>query len=236
MSVGREDMLRELELLPVWRARVPVAGSVPSATQVESEALVPIEVTAAPLVAPGLESVPPQVNAEPEMLPALQEVQPEAPLQAHESHLNNIELADAVAPQTLLPHPELPQPIVEPLIQTPWLLYCPHANDAQTQLLLQNIVRALQLPLEDVVLHQQTVRMAQVKTRFCVLFGLHEANQFLGASFMDMAAVRGQVHTYDDLMVVVTHPPQAMLENPLLKREVWQDICLLLAKNAEVAT
>ena len=137
------------------------------------------------------------------------------------------------------PLPEVNEPLtevaVELLVQTPWLLYCPQAEDAQSQQLLQNILRALQLPLEVVTLYQQQLVSAQVGSRFCVLFGLDAANRFLAADHLEIAAVRGKMLTDGDRQVVVTHHPQTMLENPLLKREVWQDLCLLLAKYAEVA-
>jgi len=86
-----------------------------------------------------------------------------------------------------------------------------------------------------VTLYQQQLVPAQVSSRFCVLFGLDAANRFLAADHLEIAAVRGKMLTDGDRLVVVTHHPQAMLENPLLKREVWQDLCLLLAKYAEVA-
>ena len=38
MSLNREDMLRELELLPVWRARLPALASLHATTVVEAVA------------------------------------------------------------------------------------------------------------------------------------------------------------------------------------------------------
>lgn len=219
MSLGREDILRELELLPVWRARSPAPASLSPVTitapvsVVEAEVEVVIEATT-PIVEPVVASV-----SEP--------MEMAAPI-AHTQQ----------TPSEVLPEFEADSPAValEPLVQTPWLLYCPQADDAQSQQLLQNIMRALQLPLEEVSLYQQPLQLTQVNTRFCVLFGLAQANQFLATEYAQMAAVRGQILPYGDMMVVITHHPQAMLENPLLKREVWQDLCLLLAKNTDVAT
>ncbi|WP_370583275.1 hypothetical protein [Methylophilus sp. QUAN] len=215
MSLNREDMLRELELLPVWRARVPAPTSLQAATVVEAVATplvaeVAVEVVAEPVV----EAVTPEV------------VELEVPV--------SIEFEQA--PQAPLPEVnEPPEVAVELLVQTPWLLYCSQTEDAQSQQLLQNILRALQLPLEVVTLYQQQLVSAQVDSRFCVLFGLDAANRFLAADHLEIAAVRGKILTDGDRQVVVTHHPQAMLENSLLKREVWQDLCLLLAKYAEVA-
>lgn len=213
MSLNREDMLRELELLPVWRARLPAPASLQAATVVEP--------VATPLVA----EVAVEVVAEPVAEAAVPEVVGlEVPV--------SIEFEQAPLPEVNEPLTEV---AVELLVQTPWLLYCPQAEDAQGQQLLQNILRALQLPLEMVTLYQQRLVSAQVGSRFCVLFGLDAANRFLAADHLEIAAVRGKILTDSDRQVVVTHHPQAMLENPLLKREVWQDLCLLLAKYAEVA-
>lgn len=215
MSLSREDMLRELELLPVWRARLPAPANLSPVTI--AEPVVTLETataaTAAPVPVPVVETVPEVLNIEASLAERLQ-----VPLGA--------------SPE--LSEPNLPEAAAEPLVQTPWLLYCPHASDAPSQQLLQNIWRALQLPLEEVSLYQQPLQLTQVNTRFCVLFGLEQANQFLATNHAKIAAVRGQILTYGDMLVVITHHPQAMLENSLLKREVWQDVCLLLARHAAV--
>lgn len=208
MSLTREDMLRELELLPAWRVRMPASPNLSSATIAEPtttmEVTIAVAVESSP--EPVVETVAEVVatEASPDALPALEA-------------------------------PNVPVVVAEPLVQTPWLLYCPSASDAASQPLLQNILRALQLPLEDVSLYQQRLHMTQVKTRFCVLFGLEQANQFLAAEHAEISTVRGQVLTYGEMMVVITHHPHAMLENPALKKEVWQDLCLLLAKHREAA-
>jgi len=216
VSLSREDMLRELELLPVWRARLPAPASLSPVAIAEPVVTLEaaIEATAAPVSAPVVEAETEVLNIEASLAERLQ-----VPLDA--------------SPE--VKEPSLPEVAAEPLVQTPWLLYCPHASDAPSQQLLQNILRALQLPLEEVSLYQQPLQLTQVNTRFCVLFGLEHANQFLATNYAEMAAIRGQILTYGDMMVVVTHHPQAMLENPLLKREVWQDLCLLLARHAAVA-
>lgn len=207
MSVTREDMLRELELLPVWRLRSPMAETLPSANLPETTVIAAPEVVAMPAV----EVVEVSVDVVAGALVA----------EADAATVAEIKMAD-IAP--------------EPMLQSPWLLYCPQAGDAQSQQLLQNIMRALQLPAEDVVLHQQTISLSQVKTRFGVLFGLDAANQLLASDHRELATVRGQLLTHGDMTYVITHHPRAMLENPLLKKEVWQDLCLLLAqKDVEIA-
>jgi len=201
MSLTREDMLRELELLPVWRLRSPLAETLLQPSVPEKAPSIETQVVAMPVVE--VSAVSAEVVAE---APAIQEDAPAL-----------IEI-------------NVPDIATEPLLQSPWLLYCPQAGDAPSQQLLQNIVRALRLPAGEVVLHQQIVSLDQVKTRFCVLFGLEAANQFLNAEHRELVSVRGQLHTQGNMAYVITHDPRAMLETPQLKKEVWQDLCLLLAQ------
>lgn len=205
MSLTREDILRELELLPAWRPRMPeVAHVIPL---VEKPSGTP---AAKPLVDADSMPVAEVTPAEAESTPLLPD--PQLNESAAIVETNIIEM------------------ISEPLIQSPWLLLCPPASDDASQALLQNILRALKLPVEDVVLHQHAISSAQVQSRFCVLFGLETANHFLGTTHADIASVRGQLLAHGDMRYVITHPPQAMLAQPALKKETWHDLCLLLAE------
>lgn len=215
--VTREDMLRELELLPVWRLRAPMAEALPVPSLPEQTTLT-------------------QPNASSESIAPAESMTLGEPIavEASTAYVEQVVAAEPVGIQTPevsaaedLPMPELSP---EPLVESPWFLYAPQAGDATSQSLLQNIVRALQLPAEEVALHQQALSVQQVKARFAVLFGLEAANQFLGTTHPALAAVRGQLFTHGDMRYVITHGPGAMLENPQLKREVWHDLCLLLAQ------
>lgn len=247
MTVTREDMLRELELLPVWRLRAPLAEalSVPTLPEqttltqpnASSESISPAESMTL------VESMAVEVS-----IAHVEQVVAAEPVVTHVPEVAASPMVDAkvevVAEALVIQAPEvsaaeglpMAESSPEPLVQSPWFLYSPQAGDAGSQSLLQNIVRALQLPVEEVALQQQAVSLQQVKARFGVLFGLDAANQFLGTAHRELAAVRGQLLTHGDMRYVITHGPSAMLENPQLKREVWHDLCLLLAqKNASSA-
>lgn len=230
MSLTREDMLRELELLPVWRLRASIAaGSVPdtavlvAATAVTepqpaqtAEILPETVVVATAVVAEPVIVEPAMIEPgmiEPTVVPAVAE-ELAAPPSATIEVSAEIAAAEVVSP---------------PLVTTPWLILCPSASDAAAQQLLQNIVQALKLPPETLHVSEQALQASQVQSRFCVLFGLQAANTFLGSSHADIDAVRGRLLTHADASYVVTHHPQAMLENPLLKKQVWHDLCLLLS-------
>jgi uracil-DNA glycosylase len=228
MSLAREDMLRELELLPVWRLRAPIeASGVPDTlalaavmplaetqpaqtAHVLPEAVVATMVVAAPVIVEPVTVEPVMNEPDVALAPAVALTAP--PLATTE-----------VAPEEV---------VSQPLLTTPWLVLCPQAADAAEQQLLQNIVQALKLPPETVHVSEQAVQASQVQSRFCILFGLQAANTFLGTSHDDMADIRGRLLTHADISYVVTHHPQAMLENPLLKKQVWHDLCLLLSAQA----
>jgi hypothetical protein len=198
VSLTREDMLRELELLPVWRPRMPpVTNASPGLS--EPLSVVPAEVEVE------------KTDALPEVAPAEPVSTPTAVESASQEAIENAE------------H-------LSPDIQATWLLLCPQASDASSQELLQNIIRALKLPAEEVLLYQQALQATRAQSRFCVLFGLEAANHFLATSHSDIASVRGRLLKHGDTTYVITHHPHVMLENPLLKKEVWHDLCLLLAE------
>ncbi|MGQ2966997.1 hypothetical protein, partial [Methylophilus sp.] len=219
MSLAREDMLRELELLPVWRLRAPIqADSLPEVVtsiaelqpaqtaDVVPEAVVATTVVAAP------------VTAEPVMVEPVM-VEPGVALAPAEEQL---------APPVVTTEDQPEEVVSQPLIDTPWLVLCPQAADAAAQQLLQNqllqnIVQALKLPPETLHVSEQALQASQVQSRFCVLFGLQAANTFLGTSHADINILRGSLLTHAEVSYVVTHHPQAMLENPLLKKQVWHD-------------
>jgi DNA polymerase len=203
MSLGREDVLRELELLPVWRLRTPVAGHALPAAEIPD--------------APSVSEVAPENNAEKTPSPLMTKT--------------------VTAPVTeSVPAPpadvtDLPvETISAPLVESPWFLLCPQVADHAAQPLLESIVRALKLPAEELHVAQAPLNVTQVKSRFAILFGLEAANVFLGTNHADLASIRGRLLTHAEMRYVVTHHPQAMLEQPLLKKEAWHDLCLLLAE------
>lgn len=206
-------MLRELELLPMWRLRAPAQTA---ATIVSQDALPPsASGQAVSAIIPPTE-VP---------VPALAEPLVDTPASSGQQK--------ALTGRSDTPAKAL---VSEPSIDSAWLLHCLQASDAPSQQLLQNIMRAMQLPAEQIVLHQQPIHHSQVKVRFCLLFGLESALAFSGQAFADISTARGQLLTIGESTAVITHHPHAMLENPRLKKEVWQDICLLLAKKTEAET
>lgn len=69
-------------------------------------------------------------------------------------------------------------------------------------------------------LHRQ---IALVKPRVLVALGGTAAEALLGVH-QALGALRGRVHHYDDIPLVVTYHPAALLRNPNWKKPTWDDI------------
>lgn len=53
-----------------------------------------------------------------------------------------------------------------------------------------------------------------------IVFG-RDAAQLIGAEFLP-----GQIHSFENRRLIVTHHPEEMIINPALKAQVWADLCL----------
>jgi DNA polymerase len=196
MNMTREDILHELELLPVWKLRVPP--------------VVQAVVVSAPDVV---------VKAEPQVDSVLS---PEPVI------------ADAVVPIPVVQKPEVEKPEAEKIVKQ-WAFVC-GASSTQVDecaLLMSNIIKATHLELADYVLLNEIQALANYQVGDILLFGLDMAKQYLNTSEVDLGNLRGQYHMVEGVRCWVTYHPEQMLQNPLLKREVWRDICAAMPRLAK---
>lgn len=187
MSLTREDMLRELELLPMWKLNPHV-------------------------------TLP--VNLQP------QQPSQQKPLQAIESSVAVEEPTEEISQ---VPAPE--QVVATPKLNVAWLLFCPKMPNQQgdCSVLLVNIIKAMQLLQTEYVLVDNAQDLTQYQAQKTLLFGLEAANARFASQHQDIEQVRGQAHTYQTGLSWVTYHPMQLLQNPSLKRQAWQDICIALA-------
>ena len=71
-------------------------------------------------------------------------------------------------------------------------------------------------------LHQQ---IELIRPRKILALGHTAAHALLGGS-APLKELRGRVHRYQDLPVIVTYHPAYLLRSPLEKARVWEDLCL----------
>jgi uracil-DNA glycosylase len=177
----REDILRELELLPVWTLRNP-----PELQALQLE--------------PAVVETKAQIESEPIIEPV---IVAEVNHVAMEAHLDK-----AVA--------------VEKTVKS-WAFVCTvsAAQADECALLMNNIIQATHLGLDDYVLLPDVQALNNYQVADVFLFGFDAAQSFLQ---MNAESLRGKAHTVDDVRYWVSYHPEQMLQNPMLKREVWRDM------------
>ncbi len=98
-------------------------------------------------------------------------------------------------------------------------------NDAQT--LLQNIANSMQLKRQQAST-QSLVEALQQPTSVLLVLGETLANTVL-SSQQDLQQLRGKPHAVDAMQVIVSYDLEAMLDQPAIKAQVWQDCCLAMS-------
>jgi len=273
---SREDILRELELLPAWRLRAPLP-TVNALT--ENKPLQVQQVTAeyaASIKSAQLEPAVVPVEAEIELHPNSVSMTPTAPsptIGLTSPLLNNASTATERGVQVwdwkaLQDHVLTCNACRLAALNTPtifgmgdtnaeWLFVGdiadledqrpkePFANDAGQ--LLDNMLAAIQLRRGNNVFMANTfipnikasstsqaeqslhcdadLKPQQLKPKLIVALGEFAAQSLL-QSEDSMASLRGKLHQYHDIPLIVTYHPEDLLRTPLDKRKAWEDLCL----------
>ena len=113
-----------------------------------------------------------------------------------------------------------------------WLLVGDVPADADATTLLDKMLMAIQLqrgnnvyltPLSDTAYLKRQVTMMQPKLIF--VFG-EQAAQTLLSSQQTLDELRGKVHQYENVALVVSYAPSHLLHHPQDKAKAWADLCL----------
>jgi DNA polymerase len=72
-------------------------------------------------------------------------------------------------------------------------------------------------------------QLALVQPRYIVALGACAAQNLLGTT-VAIGRLRGRFHTYQGIPVLATYHPAFLLRSPNMKKEVWADMKMLLAK------
>jgi uracil-DNA glycosylase family 4 len=233
-NISREDILRELELLPAWRLRNPSASMDAQTQHPEPAAITPVPVVIAPLIEP----------IEKAQLPQGDELSKEIALPVMREPLTPINpvfgMGDPAAEWLFVGEASGPE---ENLHSEPFI--------GQAGKLLDNMLAAMQLrrgqnvfmahilkseppinrdPDSYAVLQCEPYlkdQIALVKPKMIVALGQYAA-QCLLQSNAPIADLRGQVHQYQDVPVIATFHPADLLERPEDKAKAWSDLCFAL--------
>ncbi|MBZ4200359.1 MAG: hypothetical protein LAC66_00525 [Methylotenera sp.] len=201
----REDVLRELELLPVWHLRTALP-----------QAVAPV---------PDLEPVAVPAEATIEILPEIPpETRTETPL------VSSPEAVTAV-PEIAIPSVWTQLSSEDGL----WLFVVAQASlTAEEKQLLQNMCQAMRIvatppqAMDDALINVQGSLAKMV-----VVFG-EQAAQALLASTESLSTLRAQVHSCHGKSLVATHGLGHLLAQPLDKAQTWHDLRLAMQGLADL--
>ena len=211
MSLTREDMLRELELLPVWRLNAPLEQTLATPPQAEQEAA-PSDAPLAPQIEPVVEAVAEIKEALPQ---ALETQAPSLP------DIANMDWA------------ELKQHVVGAGDQNAdWVFVGDVPTEGDAGVLLDKMLIAIQLQRgKNVYLTQLSEldyfnrQIALIQPKLIVAFGEKAAQSLLGSN-EPLDDLRGTVHQYQGVSLVACYAPSHLLHHTQDKAKAWADLCL----------
>lgn len=201
----QEDVLRELELLPMWHLR---AGFAPLAPEVHAAS--PVSVSPVPAMPAAHVAAPvlPE-QAAPEVV-VLEPVLPEP--------------AVALA-WTQVASTEGVWLFVSPTVSL-------SADEWQ---LLQNMAKAMRISLNAAQpMTDPSHALSASPAKMLIAFGAAAAQQLL-ASQASLPTLRGQLHACHGRTLVATHALDHLLQQPLDKAQTWHDLRLAMQALADLA-
>lgn len=199
----REDMLRELELLPVWQLREPVQLKTQVAID-NASAAPPVEYKS---------SVPEAV---------LQQIAPEIEVP--------LEISQA-APAPNVPEQVPLRLLLSEDAAYAFVMAAPNddANVQAVETLLQNMLKAIKVICRLDITNTSTELFAEHRPKLIVSMGEVPANALLGVTHT-VAEWRnlqlGKQIRYEDIPMIVTYHPEYLLQNLGDKAKAWEDLCL----------
>jgi DNA polymerase len=220
--MSREDMLRELELLPVWQLRQPLPMTLKVETPavdkseqfVQEQALPVVEVAVTESLAPEspvTESLLPQqaeaaedFEIAPAMEPVLEQVQP-LPLRLLLSEDSNYAF------------------LIEP--------YAAEDDVQSIETLLQNMIRAMQTSCRVDVTDTADEIFAGHTPKLIISLGTAPANRLSGKTYVidEWRNIQQENQPYyEQIPLIVTYHPAHLLANTADKPLAWRDLCFAM--------
>lgn len=167
MGMTREDVLRELELLPVWQLRVPIVSPV-------------------------------------EIVQKITEVQKTAEATVAETSYYVVVSDDKK-----------------------WAFVLSQALTGTAKILFNNILLALQLNKThtETVINLAGLLVSLADVKVIVAMGATASQQLLSSS-ESLEQLRGKVHVFENVPLVVTYHPDNLLQQLANKANMWDDLCI----------
>jgi DNA polymerase len=200
MSLTREDMLRELELLPVWRLSSPLEASGDAPIETVIEAKVEAEV-----VVEDKEIAPQELESQAPALPDVANMD-WAELKQHvigsgDQNADWVFVGDALADGDA--GALLDKMLIAIQLQRGKNVYLTQLSEPE-------------------YFNRQ---ISLIQPKLIVAFGEKAAQTLLGSS-EPLDALRGKVHQYQGVSVVASYAPSHLLQHTQDKAKAWADLCL----------
>ena len=196
--MAREDMMRELELLPVWQSRAPAPEV--AAIKDASRVLTPQDL---------------------ELKPGLQ-VQVEVAV-VKDSLVNIEESSDTLTPVPI----ESPTLSYIASENGEYLFVLPNAAMSAEELqLFQNIGKALRIKTKPAEISSDILTsINDVQAKLLVVMG-EAAAQMILQSAEPITHLSGKLHQLHGVTLIATYDLLHLLQNPADKAKVWRDLCM----------
>lgn len=211
----REDMMRELELLPIWSLRNPLSSPLLQAVEVHAQDAQPSESMSAPVEV--VNEVFKEVSLESAWPEALPEAAPVMPTP----------VADVQALESAVFEPQVFRHIVSE--DGDWLFVLPNSEPTEDEaLLLRNIFMAMGIRTKSPEAPAITFDLSQAIQPKLVLAIGEVVAQHLLQSTESLANLRGTVHALEGVALVVTYDVAHLLQALSDKANAWADLCLAM--------
>ncbi len=180
--MNRDDVLRELELLPVWKPRVPIKAALTQPVAVEKMEAVQVAIVSS-------------------KEPAFEELSSGATATLYEITISQ-DKHWAFICETNLP--------------------ADHMDIASQGILFNNILHALSIEKTSKL---QVENIVDIQAKVIVALG-ESVSQTLLKTQKPLENLRGKLHAIGHTQLLVTLDLAHLLNHPLDKAKVWQDLCL----------
>lgn len=204
----REDMLRELELLPAWTLRTQQLQTVQMAPKVVAEQVLTVEIEQSAELSVSTEFLQPvtRENLTTELIPQELNIQTVNIEESTTREFEHIASEDGE-----------------------WLFVMPdHQLLEDESLLLRNILISMRIKAKPVEASKNTIDVLNLTEPKLVIAMGEVTAQYLLQSTESLTDLRGNVHTWEGIPFIVTYDLSHLLQTLPDKIKAWDDLCLAM--------
>lgn len=204
----REDMLRELELLPAWTLRTQQLQTVQMAPKVVAEQVLTVEIEQSAELSVSTEFLQPVTREKltTELIPQELNIQTVNIEESTTREFEHIASEDGE-----------------------WLFVMPdHQVLEDESLLLRNILISMRIKAKPVEASKNTIDVLNLTEPKLVIAMGEVTAQYLLQSTESLTDLRGNVHTWEGIPFIVTYDLSHLLQTLPDKIKAWDDLCLAM--------